>query len=91
MTAKLFQRKVQSATTTATGDGVAVLPRSQQVNAVSQIKTFSNKVTAVISLNRLKHFQPLVTGLITKNLLVTPLAGRLSHFNNESEIISIFC
>ena len=91
MTAKLFQRKVQSATTTATGDGVAVLPRSQQVNAVSQIKTFSNKVTAVISLNRLKHFQPLVTGLITKNLLVTPLAGRLSRFDNESEIINIFC
>ena len=78
---KSFDRKVASTTTTASTDEVADHFRSQQVNVVSQMKIFSNKIPEVISLNKLKHVHPLVEGLLTKDLPVTPLTGILSYFS----------
>ena len=70
-----------STTTTASTDEVADHFRSQQVNVVSQMKTFSNEIPEMISLNKLKHVHSLVEGLLTKNLPVTPLTGVLSYFS----------
>ena len=78
---KSFDRKVASTTTTASTGEVADHFRSQQVNVVSQMKTFSNKIPEVISLNKLKHVHSLVEGLLTKNVPVTPLTGVLSYFS----------
>ena len=70
-----FHRKMESTTTTTTADGVVVLPRSQHVNAVDQMKTFPRKKPEVISLNRSKYVHPLIKCFFTKNLSVTsPLA-----------------
>ena len=43
------------------------LSRSQELNAVNQMKIFSNKIPDVIFLlNKLKHFHALVKDLFTK-------------------------
>ena len=55
---------------------------------VIQVETFSNKLSETISMNRFKHAYPMAKGLFTRDLSIIPLAGRLSHFSKEWEILT---
>ena len=76
--------------TAATAEKVAAHFRSQQVSTVAiQIETFSNKLSEMTSMNILKPVHPIVKGLFTEDLPITPLAVRLSHYSKEWKIFNI--
>ena len=52
------------------------------------METFSNKMQNMISMNKLQHIHPIINGLFTGDLSVTPPAERLFHFSKEWEILT---
>ena len=69
-------------TTATTADRENGFSRSQLLNVVNQMESFSNKIPEVTLLNRLKHIHPLVKGLLIKIYFpVTPMTGGNSHLS----------
>ena len=83
-------RYLESSTTrTVTAEEVAAHLRSQKMSTVAiQMETFSNKLSEMVSMNILKHDHPIIKRFFTRDLSITPLAVRLSHYSKEWKILT---